>query len=164
MEFSKGKPQQWDSILPHAEFAHNSSHNRSTQMSPFEIVYRSNPTIVLDLILIQWPGRVSVDAEEMKQYIKTVHEEVWKKIVATDTDYKEVADWGRWKQLFTVGDLRWVHMWKERFPIWTHNKLIGRKIGPCKVIKEIYHQWQCISGVFNIEDLTPYWEDASVFY
>jgi hypothetical protein len=30
---------QWDNILPHAEFAYNDSVNRSTGKSPFQIVY-----------------------------------------------------------------------------------------------------------------------------
>jgi hypothetical protein len=31
---------QWDNILPKAEFAYNYSINRSTWQSPFQIVYR----------------------------------------------------------------------------------------------------------------------------
>ena len=43
------KPKQWDLALSQAEFAYSRSKNRTTQLSPFEIVYGQNPSGVLDL-------------------------------------------------------------------------------------------------------------------
>ena len=40
----------WDLLLPRAEFAYNSSVNRTTGMSPFEIVHGYKPNRPLDLI------------------------------------------------------------------------------------------------------------------
>ena len=98
----KNKPKQWDMTLPHAKFAYNSSRNRSTQRSPFEIVYGANPTNVLDLVPIQRADKVSEDAEELARCIKDIHQEVRKKIEASNAKYKEAADLGHLQQLFKV--------------------------------------------------------------
>lgn len=50
------RPHQWDLILPQAEFAFNSSLNRSTAKSPFEIVY-GHP--------IPYHGRCSAEADDI---------------------------------------------------------------------------------------------------
>ena len=42
--------RNWDSILSMAEFAYNNSINRTTRMSPFEIVTGYNPRTPIDLI------------------------------------------------------------------------------------------------------------------
>ena len=42
-------PRNWESILPLAEFAYNSSLNRTINTSPFEVVYGNKPLSVLDL-------------------------------------------------------------------------------------------------------------------
>lgn len=77
-------------------------------------------------------AETSKDAEELAQNIKSIHENVRKKIEARNAKYKEAMD-HRWRQqLFTVRDLEWVHMRKERSPIRTYNKLTGRKIGLCQ--------------------------------
>ncbi|KAE8732392.1 hypothetical protein F3Y22_tig00002226pilonHSYRG00022 [Hibiscus syriacus] len=53
------KPKQWDLALPQAAFAYNRSKNRTTGLSPFEIVYGQNPSGVLDLAPIPRIGRFS---------------------------------------------------------------------------------------------------------
>nr|GFA26772.1 transposon Ty3-G Gag-Pol polyprotein [Tanacetum cinerariifolium] len=42
--------KQWDLILPQAEFAYNSSVNRTTGKSPFEVMYGRNLITPLDLV------------------------------------------------------------------------------------------------------------------
>ena len=46
------KEKQWDTLLPHMEFAYNTSMNRSTGKTPFEIVYCKVPNHVLDLAIL----------------------------------------------------------------------------------------------------------------
>lgn len=46
---SGDQPKQWDATLPQIEFAFNSTMNRSTGMTPFEIVYTYPPQLALDL-------------------------------------------------------------------------------------------------------------------
>ena len=43
------KPKGWDLILPLIEFAYNNYVNRSTSISPFQIVYGSNPINAFEL-------------------------------------------------------------------------------------------------------------------
>ena len=85
-------------MLPYAEFAYNSSQNRSMKMSPFEVVYGSNPTNVLDFVPIQKPKKVSEDAEEMGHNIRAMHDEVRKRLHASNAKHKIVADQGRRSQ------------------------------------------------------------------
>jgi hypothetical protein len=40
---------QWDQILPQAEFEYNDSPNRSTGKIPFQIVYKIHPRGILEL-------------------------------------------------------------------------------------------------------------------
>ena len=53
----------WDLLLPQVEFAYNNSINRSTGMSPFEIVHAYKPRKSSDLIPLPQHARVSISAE-----------------------------------------------------------------------------------------------------
>ena len=64
-----------------------------------------------------------------------------------------------------------VHLRKEHFPIGTYNKLKMKKFGPCKIVKrhdsENAYEVELpadlnISLVFNILDLTEYYEGVTV--
>lgn len=64
-------------------------------MSPFEIVNGSNPTSVLDLVQIEKPERVSSDVDAMTHEIKAMHEEVRKRLEASNCKYKVDVDRSR---------------------------------------------------------------------
>ncbi|KAF8407410.1 hypothetical protein HHK36_006541 [Tetracentron sinense] len=68
--------KQWDQTLSQAEFAFNRSKNRTTQCSPFEIVYGQNPNGVLDLAPIPNSGKITGEAEDLAEHIKSIHEQV----------------------------------------------------------------------------------------
>lgn len=66
--------------LSQAEFTYNRSKNRTTQLSPFEIVCGQNPSGVLDLAPIPRIGLLSIKVEDMANYLHGVHEQVKKAI------------------------------------------------------------------------------------
>ena len=138
--------------------------NRSTQKTPFEIVYLSPPHFTLDLVnLPQTPGLLD-EAEFMAEYVTKIHTEVTQNLQKANDAYKQNADSKRWKQKFEVGDLVMVFLWKERFPAGTYNKLKQKKIGPCKILSKINSNAYKvellvdlhISPTFNVSDLNFY--------
>ncbi|GJZ41324.1 putative CCCH-type zinc finger family protein [Tanacetum coccineum] len=58
------KPKQWDLVIPFAEFAYNNSRNRTTQRTPFEVVYGLSPNSITDLAPIPNLKNTSVEAFE----------------------------------------------------------------------------------------------------
>jgi hypothetical protein len=62
----------WASLLPIIEFAHNARPHRSTQKSPFEVWYGFNPTFKPPLQLQTRPQSM----DEHIQYLEQIHKEV----------------------------------------------------------------------------------------
>jgi len=46
----KSNHRSWDNYLPHIEFAYNRMVQKTTKMSPFEVMYGFNPLTSSDLI------------------------------------------------------------------------------------------------------------------
>nr|KYP51768.1 hypothetical protein KK1_026429 [Cajanus cajan] len=46
----KGNHRSWDKYLPHIEFSYNRVVHKTTNISPFEVVYGFNPLTPMDLI------------------------------------------------------------------------------------------------------------------
>ena len=61
----RDKPKEWENVLPIAKFAYNSSTNRTTQHSPFEIVYGMQLASVLDLSSLPLPKKEHPKATEL---------------------------------------------------------------------------------------------------
>jgi hypothetical protein len=57
--------KSWDTKLFQAEFAYNCSTNRRTGLSPFTIIYGSNPRAPLDLAFIPDMTRTNTRAEDL---------------------------------------------------------------------------------------------------
>ena len=72
--------RNWDSILPIAQLAYNSSINRSIGASPFEVVHGYTPRKSLDLLLMSPHVRISEFAEAFARHIQDLHNEIHKKI------------------------------------------------------------------------------------
>ena len=70
------KPKQWDLTLPQAKFSYNSSLNRSTGKSPFQVVYGHNPQGVLNLVQIPLGDRVSDYGEAFAEQLHQLQENV----------------------------------------------------------------------------------------
>ncbi|PKI55817.1 hypothetical protein CRG98_023782 [Punica granatum] len=139
--------KSWDLKLCQAEFTHNHAVNRSTDFSPFQVVYTAVPKGPLDLIPL--PNRSKVHAANAK--------------------YKQATDKKRRSVEFEVGDFVWALLTKDQYPAGEYNKLSTRKIGPVEVIEKInpnayrlkLPSYIHIADVFNVTHLIPYTGDSS---
>ena len=84
--------RNWESILPLAEFAYNSSLNRTINTSPFEVVYGNKPLSVLDLAPLPLSKKENVRATEMTDFMQSIHAQVKERIEHFNANYKAVAD------------------------------------------------------------------------
>ena len=66
----------WDLILPRAQFAYNNSLNRSTGLSPHEIVYGHKPWAPIDLIPMSPLQRASESAETFACCMSDLHKSI----------------------------------------------------------------------------------------
>ncbi|KAE8704407.1 General regulatory factor 9, MU isoform 1 [Hibiscus syriacus] len=162
------KPKHWDLVLPQAEFAYNISKNRTTCLSPFEIVYGQNPSGVLDLAPIPRIGCFSPKVDEMAKYLRGIHEQVKQTIHESNTKYKTRVDNHRRQVLFDVGDFVWVVLTRDRLLVGEYNNLKDRKIGPCEVVQKINDNAYRLrlpshlktSDVFNVKHLSHCFVDS----
>ena len=76
-----------------AKFAYNGSVNRTTGLSPFEIVNDFKPRQPVNLIpAAHHHSRVSDSASTFASHICALHEEIREKIMKNKTDYKASTD------------------------------------------------------------------------
>ena len=68
--------RNWDSILPTAQLAYNSSVNRSIGTSPFEVVHGCTPRKPLDLLPMSPHVRISESTEAFALHIHDLHNEI----------------------------------------------------------------------------------------
>ena len=61
----KENPREWEAILPLAEFAFNASINRTTQNSPFEVVYGLQPAGVANLLPLPFSTKSNLKVLDM---------------------------------------------------------------------------------------------------
>ncbi|KAK8952345.1 hypothetical protein KSP39_PZI004083 [Platanthera zijinensis] len=159
----------WDSVLPSAEFAYNSSVNRTTGLSPFHILLGYEPRKPVDLIPLPLESRPSASAESFVEHLHELHESIRKKIATNNENYKAYADIRRRERNFEIGAQVLVRIRPERFPSGTARKLNARRMGPYTVVRRIgtnayeidIPNHMGISRVFNVEDLTAYFEEQA---
>lgn len=156
--------KSWDLKLPQAEFAHNSALNRSTSLSPFEVVYGLIPRGPTDLLPLPTSSNSDRRAADFITDIQRVHGQTKTRLESATVEYKSRADTHRRHVLFKVGDLVWAVLTKDRFPQHEYNKLAARKIGPVEIVEVINPNAYRLrlppnlrtSDVFNIKHLFPY--------
>jgi hypothetical protein len=159
--------RQWDLILPQAEFAYNRSNSKTTGKSPFEVVYGCNPKTPLDLVSLPINHSYSGDADERAEAIKDLYEQVRKRIEKQNQKYERQANKHQRVVIFKEGDLVWVHLSKERFPLGRNSKLKHRGDGPFKILQRIGDNAYKVellrdygvSATFNVKDLSPYHDE-----
>ena len=160
----------WDNILPQAEYAYNDSVNRSTGLTPFQIVYGENPRGVLELRDVSQMERRSAQAQDFAQVMKEVQQQVKDRLSKSADKYREHANKKRRDLQFKVGDLVMVHLKKERMPKGQHTKLMAKKIGPFKILQKCGNNAYKIelppdvglSPIFNVSDLFAFKEPTDI--
>lgn len=154
----------WDRVLPIAEFAYNSSVNRSTGHSPFEIVTGYTPRKPIDLVTLPPESRTSESAESFAQHLHALHSEIRRKLNLSNDNYKTTADIHRRFQEFHEGDMVMVRIRPERYPRGVVKKLHARNAGPFKILQKINANAYVldlpagmdIHPTFNVADLSLY--------
>jgi hypothetical protein len=137
----------WDTILPIAQFANNNSVNRSIGMSPFEVVRGYKPRRPLDLLPMSPHARLSESAIEFASCMHDLHQEIIKRIHASNNQYKIQADSRRHHLEFDVGDYVMI---QSASPF-----KVLKRIGSNAYIIDIPSTYG-ISSTFNIEDLVSF--------
>lgn len=122
--------------------------NRTTELSPFQIVYGTHPRGIIELRDVNNIDRRSAQVDDFADIMKDIHQQIRDKLIRTSTKYKQAADLKRRDVQFTVGDLVMIHLNKERIPKEKYTKLHMKKIGPFKILK------QCGNNAYKI-DLPP---------
>nr|GEX67692.1 putative nucleotidyltransferase, ribonuclease H [Tanacetum cinerariifolium] len=97
---SRGGLFTWSSKVPYFESGY--AVHSSTGFSPFEVVYKTSPRQVVDLVDL--PGKKSIQANRMVEEVQATHEVVRANITEANAKYKFAADKHRRKKLFQVGD------------------------------------------------------------
>lgn len=127
--------KSWDNKLCQPEFAHNHAFDRSLGFCPFQVVFGVIPRAPLDLATLPDRTRVHGEAEDFVADLHDVHRRANENLTTSTARYKRDADKKRRKLIFQPGDLVWVVLTKDRFPIREYNKLKSRKIGPVAVLE-----------------------------
>ena len=88
-------PKQWDLALAQVEFSYNDTPNRSTRMSPFQIVFGMNPRGVYELINL---GKQETRSEKVEEFAKKMYklqEDVKGRLQESSGKYKHRVDMKR---------------------------------------------------------------------
>jgi hypothetical protein len=83
---------QWDQILPQAEFAYNDSPNRSTGKSPFQILYGMQPRGVSELRDLEQSEIRSAGAEDFVAEMQKLHSQIRGQLQRSSQEYKHRVD------------------------------------------------------------------------
>ena len=98
------------------EFAYNSSVNKTTCISSFEVVSGFKPRQPIVLVpMAHHYSRVLDSASAFASHIRALHEEIREKIMKNNTDYKVSVDLHNRLRTFNVGDYVTVRLRLEWF-------------------------------------------------
>lgn len=118
-----------------------------------------NPSNVIYVSPVPNAGQFGLEVTELAAHIRLIREQLRRQIEKSNMR----ADRHHHRVVFNEGDLIWVHLKKERFPLGKWHKIHQWRIGRWKVLKRIndnaYRLEQPadlnISNVFNVADLMP---------
>ena len=165
MAVMKGSRRSWDEFLPHIELAYNRVVHKTTNISPFEVVYGFNPLTFLDLLPLPNPHTfVHKEGATKAEFVKKMHEGVKRQIQQQTEKYIKYNNKGKREIIFEEGDLAWLHLRKDRFSTKGKSKLSPLGDGPFQVLKRINssaHKLDLpaeygVHDTFNVIDLTSF--------
>ena len=160
----KKKIKEWEECLPIAEYAYNRARHSTTGKSPFEVV-GFNPLSPLDILPLPLHERTNMDASARVNHLKKMHEDTRHTIELQVQRLATKLNVNKNHMIFSMGDLVWLHLRKERFPNERKSKLLPRADGPFKVLArynnnaykiDLPRDKYNVSGVFNVKDLSTY--------
>ena len=132
-----GRMDNWDELLPQIQLAYNSSVNKTTNCSPFELMYGRQPRLPLDLFIPEMkvdfqlaPGQY---AECVKSSLETGFRLVKKNIDTKVIKNKIIYDRRARAAKYKIGDN--VMLLDEAIKKGTLNKLRKKWKGPYKVLE-----------------------------
>jgi len=131
----KSNSKAWDLVLPYVEFAYNMPPSRTTDLSPFKVVYGVEPLTPLALAPQPLESKPSLEANKRVEEIQHLHEQVRLRIEKSNASYQAQANKNKRTVVFQSGDLVWVHLRKERFPSKRETKLMPRADGPFEILE-----------------------------
>lgn len=132
---TKENPRQWDIAEPQGEFAYNNTPKRSSEKSPFKVVYHRPPQHVLDLVPLPKLLGISIIVDHMVDKFVNIYVDVKERLTESAAQYKAAVDKHRRAKSFNGGNMVMVHLRQERFPIRTYNRLKQKKIGPFQILR-----------------------------
>jgi len=155
----------WDELLPMAEFAFNNAPSATTGVSPFQANYGRHPRTPSTLgISVPAPASVTLADD-----LRAIHQDMHDRIIKAQAHQKEHADKRRSDLDFNIGDkvLLSTENIKTTRP---SKKLDFRRAGPFKIIAKVGNvsykldlpaSMAALHPVFHISMLEPYHDPSS---
>ena len=160
--FINHRQSNWASLLPMAEFAHNTRAHASTKCSPFKLIYGYEPHFAV----LPSPVATVPAADQRIEELEEFRKEASAMLEVSADRMKQAYDaYVKETRPFKVGDLVWLEA--TNISITRTRKLADRRLGPFKVLEcrsdlnyrlELPHTMR-IHDVFHKDLLTPYAPD-----
>jgi hypothetical protein len=107
-----------------------------------------------------------MEASKRADFVKKIHEKAREAIQKKGRNTAAARNKLRKQVLFQPGDMVWVHLRKDKFPLLRRSKLRPRGDGPYRVIAKINDnaysidipitEFGGVSNSFNVVDFSPY--------
>lgn len=111
--------------------------NQITCITQFELVYRFNPKISIDITSLPLPHKTSETRLDFAVFMSNLHESVKCKMTYQVVKYTIQANRHMKELYFEEVDLVLVRLRLGRFPPRTYNKLHARRGGPFKILMKL---------------------------
>ena len=104
----KGNHRSWDEYLPHIEFAYNRVVHKTTNISPFGVIYGFIPLFPLDLLPLPNPQEfVHKEGITKAEFVRKLHERIKTQMQLQTEKYVKHSNKGKREIVFEKGDWVW---------------------------------------------------------